>query len=741
LGASSRLVKGSRPERLLNPSLDRQGGLNVPTKRETPTGKIAAKEVVAGYGRVSTVRQALEGTSAEDQRQRIVNYCKQHDFVLHEFYADEGISGKNMEHRPAIQKLIADAKDGKFSAVLFTKIDRIGRNLREVLDFYHLINEEYHLELISIDQPEINTKGSIGKALLQLIGTFAEFERTMIRERMSGGRLIKWKRGESVVGAMPYGYAWNGKAAVPHGEQAAVVRQIFSLYLDQHLTTKQIAIQLSEEGTPTPSKAIVAASTTRAKAKGTARDPKRWKGSSKWNNTTVGEILKREAYSGATMTFNRFKRETRFSPRTKRPYVMVTAEEKPSDQWIEVSFPPLIGVDRWEAAQRRLDNQRHRPKKKHKGYEEHFMADNVLYCGECGGRMHKRLKQEKNGRVRYYYTCFWKRCDQKELVLAGRERCNLDSVDAECVDRDIWSYVVTALTKPIQFAEQWFGDPDMAQLRSRAEQLRAEEQAAEAKMKAGLAHLSSVENITLQQTYRAELKRYEADYLGAKQLRERVEFELAAKENKLELVAQFKREIEKGAKAGGAMGIWGNKAWKKSRTAIPEFLAALPFAERKRILEAVVSPENDGKVLIRFQRPTDYLDEVEIRRLNPELLHQPQMDRPKFVDCRFFLDPERIKAIVSGLNKTTLSSKLDSSGTAGGWYRTGRRWGIRRSGRLRRRRPGGGSLFMAPENRLDRHLDSDACQQRPRERPGFHRRKLPRARIVDQRRIPADCRL
>ena len=209
------------------------------------------KDLVAGYGRVSTQKQVIEGTSAEDQKNRIEKECDKNDWILTKFYSDDGFSGKTMEHRPGIQKLIRDAKDGKFKAVLFTKLDRIGRSLRELLNFWNLMQEEYKLDLICIDVPAINTKGPFSTMMLAILGGFAEFERSLIRERMSIGRLIKWKEGKTVVGALPYGYDWDDEAGaiVIHDKQSDIVRQIYSMYLHENYSFR---LHLSQQKNSPP---------------------------------------------------------------------------------------------------------------------------------------------------------------------------------------------------------------------------------------------------------------------------------------------------------------------------------------------------------------------------------------------------------------------------------------------------------------------------------------------------------
>jgi site-specific DNA recombinase len=127
---------------------------------------------VAGYGRVSTQAQATEGTSSEEQRRVIEEECRKNSWNLVQFYTDDGFSGKN-DNRPGLKRLIDEAKQGKFDAVMFTKLDRLGRNLRDILNIWHDLSEE-GLEIICVQQPQVNTFGSLGKMML----SFSEYLRS-----------------------------------------------------------------------------------------------------------------------------------------------------------------------------------------------------------------------------------------------------------------------------------------------------------------------------------------------------------------------------------------------------------------------------------------------------------------------------------------------------------------------------------------------------------------------------------
>lgn len=148
-------------------------------------------KTACGYGRVSTQMQAVKGTSAKEQKKLITAEAKRLGYNLTKFYSDEGFSGKTIDDRDGLQQLINDAKSGKVQAVIFTKLDRLGRNLNDLTTVWNLLTEDLKLDLICIDSPAINTTDKMGKMMLGILGTFAEFEREMIRERTSGGRKIK----------------------------------------------------------------------------------------------------------------------------------------------------------------------------------------------------------------------------------------------------------------------------------------------------------------------------------------------------------------------------------------------------------------------------------------------------------------------------------------------------------------------------------------------------------------------
>jgi DNA invertase Pin-like site-specific DNA recombinase len=134
---------------------------------------------VAIYGRVST-----DGQSVDLQVNELREYATRRDWQVIEEYLDIGVSGAK-ESRPALNRLMADARQRKFDILVVWKIDRFGRSLK------HLVNALAELESLGIafvslkDSLDLTTAS--GRLLFQLVAVMAEFERSLIQERVRAG--------------------------------------------------------------------------------------------------------------------------------------------------------------------------------------------------------------------------------------------------------------------------------------------------------------------------------------------------------------------------------------------------------------------------------------------------------------------------------------------------------------------------------------------------------------------------
>lgn len=134
---------------------------------------------VAVYGRVSTRKQDISL-----QKKELADYCNTQGYRFSE-YMDEFISGKEIE-RPAFKKIMLDAQDKKFDAIIVTKLDRFGRSIQDLVNTIKLL-EGYGVKFISI-KDNIDTSSPNGRLLFHILCAIAEFERELIIERMEAGR-------------------------------------------------------------------------------------------------------------------------------------------------------------------------------------------------------------------------------------------------------------------------------------------------------------------------------------------------------------------------------------------------------------------------------------------------------------------------------------------------------------------------------------------------------------------------
>ena len=193
--------------------------------------------MVAIYARQSLEKK--DSISLESQ----ANFCLNliNDGEEYKVYTDSGYSGKNTD-RPALQELLKDIKSGKISKVLVYKLDRISRS---VLDFNRLLElfKEYNVEFNSYSE-NLDTSSPMGRAMINIISTFAQLEREQTAERVTDNYYARAKDGRFLGGTVPYGFnksstIINGKSVpilVENKEQAQIIKYIFSLYAQRDLS-------------------------------------------------------------------------------------------------------------------------------------------------------------------------------------------------------------------------------------------------------------------------------------------------------------------------------------------------------------------------------------------------------------------------------------------------------------------------------------------------------------------------
>lgn len=143
-------------------------------------------------------------------------------------YNDGGYSGGTLE-RPALQNLLADIKGGKIQTVVVYKIDRLTRSL---MDFSKLVEifDEHGVTFVSVTQ-SFNTTTSMGRLTLNVLLSFAQFEREVSAERIRDKIAASKKKGMWMGGNPPIGYEADDKKLIVNNDDAKIARRIFERYL------------------------------------------------------------------------------------------------------------------------------------------------------------------------------------------------------------------------------------------------------------------------------------------------------------------------------------------------------------------------------------------------------------------------------------------------------------------------------------------------------------------------------
>jgi site-specific DNA recombinase len=185
------------------------------------------------YTRKSTEHNLdLEFNSLDAQREACEAYIKSQAHegwrLIPDHYDDGGLSGASLD-RPALQTLLSDVRAGKITIVVVYKVDRLTRSLADFAKLVELF-DQHQVSFVSVTQ-SFNTTSSMGRLTLNVLLSFAQFEREVIGERVRDKIAASKRKGIWVGGPVPLGYRCIDKKLVVVAEEAEAVRTIFARYL------------------------------------------------------------------------------------------------------------------------------------------------------------------------------------------------------------------------------------------------------------------------------------------------------------------------------------------------------------------------------------------------------------------------------------------------------------------------------------------------------------------------------
>lgn len=357
------------------------------------------------YVRVSTEEQVKSGYSLADQ----ISSCKMH--LLRQGYSnvieyiDDGYSGE-FSDRPAFSNLRDDIAAGRLEIVAVYDPDRLARKLAVQL----LFAEEVEKAGVQLQFVTGNYDASPeGRLFFSMRGAIAEFEKEKIRDRTMRGKRKKSSQGMIMQDFGLYGYDYDPITStyVINEEQAAVIRKIFRLVIEEKMSIEKVQKELQKKIIYSP------------------------KGKSRWAVSTIYNIIKNKTYTGTFMSMR--VREKKDGINSKKRSI------RPENEWIPVSVPVIIDEVTFMQAARQLGQNKAAPKRIMK-YD--YLVGGIIYCGVCGRRMLLHHNVLHSGKSKPYYQCSAQR--YANIRNAGAA-CSSRSLPADAFDQDVWEKLMEVI--------------------------------------------------------------------------------------------------------------------------------------------------------------------------------------------------------------------------------------------------------------------------------------------------------
>ena len=382
---------------------------------------------LALYVRLSVADGNDESLSVSNQKKLLMEFVNREFLEPHEiadFYVDDGLTGTDDE-RIDFQRMINDIKNGKVNCIICKNLSRIFRNYSDQGYFLEEFFPLYGTRFITLGDPKIDTLTEPEKVNgLEVPITGVLNDRYAQKTSMDIRRTFKHMAdaGEFLGGFPPYGYIRNPEDKykfLVDEEAAAIVKDIFRLYVYEGYSKRGIVLYLNELGVPNPS--------TYKQNKGYKyRNPRNDKsGSGYWSTVTINHILKNRTYLGDMV-----QRRTKVVSYKIHKQIAVPEEEWSS---VENTHEPIIERETFDKAQNLLKKRGRATK--NSGNVHIFSG--LIRCADC-----KRIMQRKQAGGNVYFVC-------KTYYEHKKEACTRHSIRED----DLCKVLLQTVQKHIELME------------------------------------------------------------------------------------------------------------------------------------------------------------------------------------------------------------------------------------------------------------------------------------------------
>ena len=384
---------------------------------------VALKAII--YTRVSTDKQADEGTGLEVQESACLRKAQELNAEVVDIISDEGVSGAFYVSRPGIQKALALLETKQADTLITMKLDRSGRDA-DVLAVIRKRVQNAGAQIVFVDGANFENNAT-GNLLFRVNAGFVEYEKEVIRERMMGGRRRKAQNGEQVQRSRPaYGYIVPTKSDVIKGTYPAEklgkylldpatshhAREIFRLVAGG-MSLMGVCRELESRGIASASGAVI------------------------WYPETVSNMVQNPVYKGVGVV-GRVLHKTFDEPGRRGAERRKEISLRPESEWITFDAPALVDMGTWNLCQERMaENKRllsGRPTNR-------YLLSGLLVCPVCGVNMCGLASSSGNGRTYLYY-----RSGNRQ-----NNSCHCKQIRADKVDKAVTDAILTVSRQPRLF--------------------------------------------------------------------------------------------------------------------------------------------------------------------------------------------------------------------------------------------------------------------------------------------------